>query len=119
MPAWVTFVVGFAALLAALGLLWRYVLRAAELLTATRKMLPLLEDLAAQLSAPSTFSVLAEIVKEFRTDSGSSLRDVVNRLEVAAIENHELIVAMKGQVDAGAATGRRIEDDATRREAEA
>lgn len=36
---------------------------------------------AAFRGTPHAFDVLDEIVAQFRTDSGSSLRDVVNRLE--------------------------------------
>ncbi len=38
-------------------------------------------------SNPNGLNVLSEISRQFRTDSGATLRDVVNRLEVAAIES--------------------------------
>lgn len=43
------------------------------------------QDLTRELKdTPEAFAILREIIAQFRTDSGSSLRDVVNRLETAA-----------------------------------
>jgi len=86
MPTWMIIIIGCAALVTALGVLWSKVLRpAATLITEAERAIPVLRDVTATFSGDSNvFKVIREIAAQFRTDSGSSLRDVVNRLEEAA-----------------------------------
>lgn len=87
MPGWVQLVIAAAAFVTACTVLWRSVIRpGAEFIAMTSEMLPVMRDLlrAFDEAPPQTFKVLADIAAQFRTDSGSSLRDVVNRLEDAA-----------------------------------
>jgi hypothetical protein len=139
MPIWLQYILYAAALAGAMGVLWKKVFRpTAKLITTTEKMLPLLVELTEVFEkTPNAFKVLDEIVAQFRTDSGSSLRDVVNRLDEAAKENRtsadtlkvgvetarqlaeqdreqlrRLIILLDRltiRVDAGGATGLRIE----------
>jgi hypothetical protein len=102
MPAWVQVIGAITALLALLAALWSKVLRpGAGLITSTEEMLPLLRELTSVFrDSPGVFHVLNQIAAQFRTDSGSSLRDVVNRLEAAAVENRNAGEALKVGVEA-------------------
>lgn len=86
MPAWTQYILGAAALLIAFGVLWTKGIRPlARFIATAEKMIPLMVNLNQALGAtPQAFNVLDEIVAQFRTDSGSSLKDQVNRLEIAA-----------------------------------
>lgn len=74
----------------ALGVLWTKAIRPLSLflykfIQAQQEMLPLLQNLTEVFKDnPNAFNVLDEIVAQFRTDSGSSLRDAVNRIEEAS-----------------------------------
>lgn len=83
MPVWTQYILGIAGLLIAIGVIWTKAIRpAAKLVTSAEEMLPMMRELTAAFrGTPHAFDVLDEIVAQFRTDSGSSLRDVVNRLE--------------------------------------
>jgi hypothetical protein len=85
------YIVLAGAALSALGYLWKKAVKpVAKFITEADKMIPLLVALNETFKDnPTGFKVLNEIAAQFRTDSGSSLRDVVNRLEVAAKENRE------------------------------
>lgn len=86
MSGWPAWVVAAAAAVTALGILWRRVVHPTiRLVSQVNTAIPVLQDLTGTFKdSPGTFKVLDEIAAQFRTDSGSSLRDVVNRLEVAA-----------------------------------
>lgn len=135
-------VLGIGAVITTAGLLWHKVLRPLVRFIATaEEVLPLLVDLEKQLGGtPDAFAILKEIVGQLRTDSGSSLRDIVNRLDVAATLNATAAEVLKvnvevvkelahedrvlaradrqqlanllAQVQAGGATGLRIEEAA-------
>lgn len=132
MPVWTQYILGTAGLLIALGVIWTKAIRpAAKLVTAAEEMLPMMKELTASFrGTPHAFDVLDEIVAQFRTDSGSSLRDVVNRLEAGAQDFRvgaesakqlaeqdrqqlqRLIILLDRltvRVDAGVATGTRME----------
>lgn len=85
MPVWGQIIVGSAAIVAAIGVLWSKVLK--PLLQVHHEMvetLPVIrEAVEAMKDAPGSFLVLQQIAAQFRTDSGSSLRDVADRLETA------------------------------------
>jgi BMFP domain-containing protein YqiC len=97
LPLWAQYILGAAAIITALGVvvglpfvIWRKIVKpTATLIVTTDDMLPLLRELTRVFKdAPDAFLVLNEIQKQFRSDSGSSLRDVVNRLETAAQLQH-------------------------------
>lgn len=89
MPLWVQIIIAAAAVVTAIGILWTKVLKpGAQMVVLLTELAPILKDLHATFQGkPPVFDVLNEIAVQFRTDSGSSLRDVVNRLEAAANEN--------------------------------
>jgi len=69
--AWISYV---AVAMAALALIGRYALRASQMITGVAKLVK---------DAERNGSVLAEIAEQFRSDSGSTLRDAINRIEHA------------------------------------
>jgi len=89
MPVWMQVVLGAAALATAFGVLWAKVVKpGAAFITLVGKLHPLLQNLVDAFSGEANLlQVLHEIAGEFKTDSGSSLRDVINRLDVAAAAN--------------------------------
>lgn len=93
MPIWIQYILAAAALLAAIGVIWTKGIKPLfDALKLSQEMLPLLKQLTIEFKdTPQAFKVLDEIVGQFRTDSGSSLRDVVDRLEAAALENRNVI----------------------------
>jgi hypothetical protein len=68
-PAWLQWVIGAATLVTATSVLW------SKLFRPLARLIVMVEE-----SAP----VLKEIAAQFRTDSGSSLRDTIDRIELAA-----------------------------------
>lgn len=102
MPTWMTILIGAAAVVTAVGVLWTKVLRpAGRAIGQAERMVPLLQDLTTQLAdVPDSFAILKQIIAQFRTDSGSSLRDVVNRIEKAAIENQTAAQVLSVNLDA-------------------
>lgn len=102
MPTWAQVLIAAAAVVTAIGVLWSKVLRPGmKAASAAEEMLPLLRDLTRVFrGTPGVFEVLDQIVAQFRTDSGSSLRDVVNRLEVAADDSREAGETLKVGVEA-------------------
>lgn len=94
---------GTAAVVLALGSIWRLVIQPmAELIVLQKQALPILRDLVKTLGdVPTPFNVLEEIIAEFRTDSGSSLRDVVNRLESTANVSRLAVEGLQVAAEAG------------------
>lgn len=92
MPTWIQAVLGAAALVTALGVLWRKVVRPAfKVAKAADELVPLLRDFTeAFRGTPQVFLILDEIASQFRTDGGSSLLDIINKLRDLT---HELAVA--------------------------
>jgi hypothetical protein len=64
------------------------------MISTAEQMLPLLKSLTGEFKdTPGVFAILKDIAGQFRTDSGSSLRDVINRLEA-------LLQVLQSNVDA-------------------
>lgn len=97
LPVWGQWVLGAAALITAMGVLWAKVVKPLlKFAKQADRMIPLLQKLTDTFIAnPNSFGVLNEIASQFKTDSGSSLRDVVDRLEKAANENHQAAEILK------------------------
>lgn len=91
LPQWAQILLSIAAIVTALGVIWTKVVRPLLRFShSAEEMIPMLRALTLTFrDTPNAFAVLDEIVAQFRTDSGSSLRDVVNRLEDAARANHQ------------------------------
>lgn len=102
LPAWVQILIGIAAALVAGGVIWKKLIQPlAKCITLLDIVLPILSELAKNFKdTPHAFAVLNDIIREFRTDSGSTLRDVVNRLEKAANENRSVSEVLKANAEA-------------------
>lgn len=101
-PVWLQWIIGVPVISAALYYIWSKLLRpGARLVTTMERMVPLLNDLTKTFEGKEgVFAVLNEIVEQVRTDSGSSLLDVVNRLETAAMENARVAQEVKVGMEA-------------------
>lgn len=88
MPEWLQWILGAGAVIGALAVIWTKVLKPlSKLIVYIDKLLPLVAELLAKSEKdPDYLSVLGEIAAQFKTDSGSTLRDVINRLEQASIK---------------------------------
>lgn len=102
MPVWAQLLIGVAAVVIASGVIWaKVLLPGARLVSLLDNLLPLLRDLNTHIGeSPHSFEILSEIVAQFRTDSGSSLRDAVDRLEKTAVENRAAAEVLKVNVEA-------------------
>lgn len=81
------------------ALVWYFALR--PFVAQMKAASPMLVRLGEQFdNSPDAFKVLKEIQQQFRTDSGSSLRDVVNRLEEASNQSAHAAEYLKVGVEA-------------------
>lgn len=89
LPTWMQILIGSAAALVAGGIIWKKLLRPIlDLIKLLDIALPLLRSMAEHFEdMPHAFSQLSSILREFGTDSGTTLRDVVNDLKKSAEEN--------------------------------
>lgn len=101
MPTWLQWVVWIGGGVAAIAMIWtKFIRPASRFIARVEAMAPLLIELTDQLKgSPQSFQILREIIAQFRTDSGSSLRDVVDRLEKAADENRAAGDALKVEAE--------------------
>lgn len=85
-PGWITYSIAVIGLVAGLGTMWRTVvnpLRKAG--NRAEEMYPILLSLTETFrDFPAAFEVLRNMAEQFKTDGGSSLRDVVNELTTMA-----------------------------------
>ncbi len=97
MPIWLQYILWAAALVTAGAVLWTKLVRPiAKLISITTELLPLVQEfLVVFRDSPGSFKVLDDIASQFKTDSGSSLRDVVDRLDEAAKENRSAAEFLK------------------------
>jgi hypothetical protein len=119
MPRWTQIIIGAAAVLGAIGIIWAKLLRPLGLfiykfVLVQREILPLLQTFAEVFKDnPNAFKVLDEIVAQFRTDSGSSLRDVVNRIEEAGKDAKVVAESAKAaaeELKLGVATAKQMDE---------
>ena len=102
MSIFVQWLIGIAAALAAFGVIWRGLLQPMlQFFRTAEEMLPLLRSLTTEFKgAPDAFKVLAEIADQFSTsEGGSSLKDQVIKLELAAMQHQAGIDALKVSVE--------------------
>lgn len=85
MEGWQKYILGAAALIIAVGVIWRQFLKPTLAFYGTAtEMVPLMKHLTKVFGDdPSALTVLEDIARQFKADSGSSLKDQVNRLEAA------------------------------------
>jgi type II secretory pathway component PulM len=90
------------AVLSALGYLWKKLVKPmAKFITEADQMIPLLSALNETFKHnPTAFAVLDDIAAQFRTDSGSSLRDAVDGLVKSAAENKLAAIENKAAAEA-------------------
>lgn len=102
MPVWTQYIIGIAALLVAIGVIWKKFLSpAARLVTTLEKALPLMTVLVEEFKdVPHIFKILKEIVAQVRTDSGSTLKDTVNRIDQLSQTAAQAAEALKIGVEA-------------------
>lgn len=88
MPLWLQWILGAGAVIGALAVIWtKFVRPLSKLIVFLDQIMPMLSDLLARSKKdPDYLSVLAEIAAQFKTDSGSTLRDVINRLEQSSLK---------------------------------
>lgn len=100
-PGWITYGIALGGLIVAIGTAWTKVLNPIrKFANRVEAMYPLLVVLTDTFKdTPHAFKVLDEIVIQFRTDSGSSLRDVVNRLEAMGEANARQVEKTKAAAD--------------------
>lgn len=101
MPVWAQIILGTAAVVTAIGVLWTKGIRPlVKGAVAAERTLPVLMALTDTFHGdPNVFKVLQEIAAQFRTDSGSTLRDVVNRLEAIAESSQKAIEELTAEVE--------------------
>jgi hypothetical protein len=88
-PQWLQILLWASAGVLAVATIWKKLLRPlAHLVTTLDDLTPLLKELHKQLGeTPQAWSILREIVAQVRSDSGSTLKDMVTELRDAAKEN--------------------------------
>jgi len=86
MPPWLQWIIGVGAAVTAVWTVWIRALKPiAQLVVLHNRLLPVLTALLAEFEkSPDAFSVLADMAKQFKADSGSSLRDAVDRIQRSA-----------------------------------
>jgi hypothetical protein len=89
MPAWAAVIIGFAALVTAVGVIWKKVVRPlANAVTAADRALPVMLAITETFHADTdVFLVLREIAAQFRTaeqDAAASAAQVATDLEAVA-----------------------------------
>jgi hypothetical protein len=88
MPLWLQWIIGTGAGIGAIGVIWTKLIRPlGQLISYLHAAIPLNQALVTQFKDNSDyFPVLKEIAGQFKTDSGSTLRDIVNGLATSADE---------------------------------
>jgi hypothetical protein len=89
LPVWAQIIAGVGIVVTAIAVIGtKVVLPMFRFARRVDEIVPLMTELTGTFkNSPESFEVLKQIVAQFRTDSGSSLRDVVNRLDAASVEN--------------------------------
>lgn len=95
MPLWLQLIISVAAGGTAVGYIYGRILK--PLVGRIEVVNNMHEGLGSQ---PEVFPILNEIAKQFRTNRGSSLRDVVNRLDQAVKDNRVAMEALHLTLDA-------------------
>jgi methyl-accepting chemotaxis protein len=101
MPPWAQVVISVTAVIGAVAYLWKTVLKpGARLISTMDKLLPVAIELTEQFhDAPEAFVTLREIAQQFKADSGTSLRDVINRLERSADDNRAAVKTLEANIE--------------------
>lgn len=102
MPTYLAITIAVASGLVAMGTVWRMLIKPmAELIVLEQKLLPLLKDQVRVLGMiPQVWEVVAEIVEQVRTNAGSSMKDILNRLDDSSKANARAADVLKVEVEA-------------------
>lgn len=105
MPTWFQWIIGAGALLGACSVIYSKLIRPLDrLILYAHDVIPLLITITDRFKDnPELFDVVKEIAAQFKSDSGSTLRDIVNGLQESA-----RISAEAARVNAEAASVLRI-----------
>lgn len=97
MPLWVSYILAAGALIVAVSTIWTKVVKPTLHFFATaEEMLPLLRTLTKEFKgSPEAFRTLNEIASQFHTDHGTTLRDVINELQVSSTDLRQRAEASK------------------------
>lgn len=99
-PAVLQIILWIAAGLTALGVIYVKGLRPlARFIAETERSVPVLRSVTDQLNDPVLVAVIVDMARQFKSDSGSTLRDSVNRLEASADKNERVIDGLSKTVD--------------------
>ncbi len=112
MPAWVTIVIAAGAVVTALGILWTKALKPAALtISAASEMVPLARRLVELFgNDPTLFDVIHDFAAQFRNNNGSSMRDVVDRLEKLALGAEARASSLEHDLATASATAKATAD---------
>ncbi len=105
--AWI---IGIAATVTALSVLWHKALKpGARVISQTERAIPVMQALVETFGKdPAIFDVLHEIASEFRANKGSTLRDVVDRMERKLNEQAERDVVLEANLKEATVSGQVI-----------
>lgn len=99
-PAFLQIMLWVAAGLTALGVIFYKGIRpVSRFITETEQTVPILREITEKLNDPKLIDVIVAIAKEFQSNSGTSLRDVINRIETAAVEAKKVTDRLTATID--------------------
>src|SRR5688572_5413809 len=102
MPLWLQWIIGVGAAVGALAVIWTKLIRPlGQLIAYLHDAIPLNQALVEHFKDNMNYlPVLKEIASQFKTDSGSTLRDVVNGLSDSAkkAEDAAQVLRIKAEV---------------------
>lgn len=100
MPGWLQVLLWIAGGLGALYVIGpKGVLPIYRFVKQVEKSVPVLADVTDKLSDPDVVSVIVAMARQFQTDSGSSLRDVVNDIKAAGVESVRVTDVLRVNVE--------------------
>lgn len=95
-PTWGAWLIGASAVIVAVSVIWSKVLKpGARLIAQLEKTYPLLVRITDIFEEGDELPTLREIADQFKNNSGSSLKDATDRLEVMVSEAHAIAVELR------------------------
>lgn len=100
MAGWIQVVVGIAAVITALGIIFTKVIRpGARFVAVSEEVVPvMLEFTRIFKNTPGAFAILLEMAKEFKNNSGVTLRDRVEDVAAYAIKANKNVEELREEV---------------------
>lgn len=102
MPDWLQWVLWAAAGVTALGVIWSKVIKPVyRIISQVEDMLPVWTAATQQLAdVPAAFQILRDIIAQLRSDSGTTIKDALNRMEAAITDAAKLANEAKVEIAA-------------------